>query len=151
MLEFFYTWHFCLILGAYILAKIAYRLYFHPLSKIPGPKVTAITHLYEFYHNVVYSGKFLFKIEQMHQKYGKPLPTYYYSSHTGAKIYLLQDLSFASIPEKSILVTRHSMKKYMRQEAIRETRTLSLFLHMEFQIRCSLLLLTNIIDFDAAF
>ncbi|KID61678.1 benzoate 4-monooxygenase cytochrome P450, partial [Metarhizium hybridum] len=40
------------------------------LAGIPGPKITACTQLYEFFYNVVRSGKFLFKIEEMHQQYG---------------------------------------------------------------------------------
>lgn len=58
-------------LGAYICIRTVYRLYFHPLSHIPGPKLTACSHLYEFYYNVIQPGKFLFEIEKMHQKYGQ--------------------------------------------------------------------------------
>ncbi|GIJ90380.1 hypothetical protein Asppvi_009334 [Aspergillus pseudoviridinutans] len=58
-----------LLTGAVILRSV-YRLYFHPLSKVPGPKLAAITHLYEFYHNVIRPGMFLWKIEEMHKKYG---------------------------------------------------------------------------------
>ncbi|RAH70116.1 cytochrome P450 [Aspergillus aculeatinus CBS 121060] len=58
-----------LVIGYYILRSL-YRLYFHPLSKIPGPPVAAITGLHEFYHDVVRGGKFLWKIEEMHKRYG---------------------------------------------------------------------------------
>ncbi|KAL4895287.1 cytochrome P450 [Aspergillus ambiguus] len=54
----------------YLSIKTIYRLYFHPLSKIPGPRLTAATHLYEFYYDVILGGKFLFQIEKMHQTYG---------------------------------------------------------------------------------
>ncbi|PLB37197.1 putative cytochrome P450 oxygenase [Aspergillus candidus] len=47
-----------------------YRLYFHPLAKIPGPKLTAISSLYEFYYDVICGGRFLFQIEKMHEQYG---------------------------------------------------------------------------------
>ncbi|KAL7796737.1 cytochrome P450 [Trichoderma ceciliae] len=57
-------------LGAYICLRTVYRLYFHPLSHIPGPKLTACTHLYEFFYNVIRPGMFLFEIEKMHQQYG---------------------------------------------------------------------------------
>ncbi|RAK99286.1 cytochrome P450 [Aspergillus ibericus CBS 121593] len=53
-----------------ILARSIYRLYFHPLSKFPGPKLAAITHLFEFYYDVVQDGMFLWEIEKMHEKYG---------------------------------------------------------------------------------
>ncbi|KAH6609162.1 benzoate 4-monooxygenase cytochrome p450 [Trichoderma cornu-damae] len=57
-------------LGAYICLRTVYRLYLHPLSHIPGPKLTACTHLYEFFYNIVRPGLFLFEIEKMHQQYG---------------------------------------------------------------------------------
>lgn len=59
-------------LGAYISIKTIYRLYFHSLSHIPGPKLAACSHLYEFYYNVVLGGKYLFEMEKMHQQYGQP-------------------------------------------------------------------------------
>jgi hypothetical protein len=32
--------------------------------------LTAATHLYEFYYDVVKGGKFIWQIEKMHEKYG---------------------------------------------------------------------------------
>ncbi|RFU73920.1 benzoate 4-monooxygenase cytochrome p450 [Trichoderma arundinaceum] len=57
-------------MGAYLCLRTVYRLYLHPLSHIPGPKLAACTHLYEFFYNVVRPGMFLFEIEKMHQQYG---------------------------------------------------------------------------------
>ncbi|KAL6794162.1 cytochrome P450 [Trichoderma sp. SZMC 28012] len=57
-------------LGVYLSLRTVYRLYFHPLAHIPGPKLTACSHLYEFYYNVIRPGQFLFKIEEMHKQYG---------------------------------------------------------------------------------
>lgn len=54
----------------YVVLGAIYRLYFHPLSKFPGPKLAAITHLYEFYFNIIKDGMFIWEIERMHQKYG---------------------------------------------------------------------------------
>ncbi|KAJ0412970.1 cytochrome P450 [Aspergillus carlsbadensis] len=54
----------------FLLARTIYRLYFHPLSHIPGPKLAAATHLYEFYYDVWRSGRYLFEIEKMHRVYG---------------------------------------------------------------------------------
>lgn len=50
---------------------IIYRLFFHPLSKVPGPKLAAISRLYDFYYDCILGGKFVFKIEELHTQYGK--------------------------------------------------------------------------------
>ena len=49
---------------------ILYRVFFHPLSKIPGPKLAAISRLYDFYYDCILGGKFVFKIEDLHKQYG---------------------------------------------------------------------------------
>ncbi|PKY05790.1 benzoate 4-monooxygenase cytochrome P450 [Aspergillus campestris IBT 28561] len=53
-----------------LLLRCIYRLYLHPLSKIPGPKLAAVTRLPEFYYDVVRGGKYLWQVEKMHKKYG---------------------------------------------------------------------------------
>lgn len=50
-----------------------YRLYFHPLRRFPGPKLAAITNGYEFYHDVLRRGMYIWEIERMHKRYGKQL------------------------------------------------------------------------------
>lgn len=60
----------------YYLVQSIYRLYFHPLRKFPGPRLAAITSLYEFYYNVIRNGKFLFEIERMHEQYGETSVTH---------------------------------------------------------------------------
>ncbi|KAL4744321.1 hypothetical protein BDW72DRAFT_212832 [Aspergillus terricola var. indicus] len=64
-------WEVALLLTiSFYLTRTIYRLFFHPLAGFPGPKITAATGLYEFYHDVVRGGKFLWEIEQMHRVYG---------------------------------------------------------------------------------
>ncbi|KAK3693065.1 cytochrome P450 [Podospora appendiculata] len=46
------------------------RVWFSPLSKFPGPKFAALTLWNEFYWDVVKRGTFMWKIEEMHKKYG---------------------------------------------------------------------------------
>lgn len=46
------------------------RVYFHPLSKFPGPKFAALTLWNEFYWDVVKRGQFIWKIDEMHRRYG---------------------------------------------------------------------------------
>lgn len=71
MLSEYYPWLLASLI-VYLAVKSIYRLYFHPLSKFPGPKLTAITHLYEFYHDIIRNGMFIWEIEKMHEKYGIP-------------------------------------------------------------------------------
>jgi hypothetical protein len=56
---------------SFVCGLVIYRLQFHPLSKFPGPKLAALTSLYEFYYNVVLGGRYLWEIERMHEQYGK--------------------------------------------------------------------------------
>ncbi|KAJ9197384.1 hypothetical protein DTO164E3_5817 [Paecilomyces variotii] len=59
-----------LFLGTYALVVIIYRLYLSPLSRFPGPKIAAVTWLYEFYHDAIRGGQYVWEIEKMHLRYG---------------------------------------------------------------------------------
>ncbi|KAH8897428.1 trichodiene oxygenase [Thozetella sp. PMI_491] len=71
------------IVVAYFVAVIVYRLLLHPLARFPGPKLAAATRWYEAYYDVIQGGKYEFKIAEMHKKYGYPYeihihdPSYY--------------------------------------------------------------------------
>ncbi|KAI9673869.1 MAG: hypothetical protein M1817_002075 [Caeruleum heppii] len=54
----------------YLGAGAIYRLYFSPVAKFPGPKLAALTLWYEFYHDVVRRGQYIFEVRKMHEKYG---------------------------------------------------------------------------------
>lgn len=61
-----------IVAGLGYLATLAvYRLYLSPLAKIPGPKLAAVSKWYEFYYEVILPGQYVFKIEELHKKYGK--------------------------------------------------------------------------------
>ncbi|CAG8428014.1 unnamed protein product [Penicillium salamii] len=64
------AWTVIAIFVVSIVTRSVYRLYFHPLSKFPGPKLTAITHLYEFYFDCIQGGQFIWEIVRMHEQYG---------------------------------------------------------------------------------
>lgn len=57
-------------LYAFILL-IFYRLVLHPLAKVPGPKIAALTGWYEFYWDCLKKGQYVFRIQEMHALYGK--------------------------------------------------------------------------------
>ncbi|KAG8160990.1 hypothetical protein KVR01_009254 [Diaporthe batatas] len=46
------------------------RLFFHPLAHIPGPRLAALTWWYEFYFDVIQPGQYVFKIQELHKRYG---------------------------------------------------------------------------------
>jgi hypothetical protein len=58
------------LLGVYTLALVVYRRFLHPLAKIPGPFLPAVSTLYQS----AYNRKYYLQIEQMHKKYGKYSP-----------------------------------------------------------------------------
>jgi hypothetical protein len=47
------------------------RLYFHPLARIPGPKLAALTWWFEFYFDIIQPSKYVFKIQELHKQYGE--------------------------------------------------------------------------------
>ncbi|KAJ9504293.1 hypothetical protein LTR99_005777 [Exophiala xenobiotica] len=49
-------------------AVVLYRLFFAPLSKFPGPKITAVTQLWMMYHE--FKGDRTVVIDQLHSRYG---------------------------------------------------------------------------------
>jgi hypothetical protein len=61
--------------GAWFAFKILQALYhvspFHPLSRIPGPRLAAATYLPEFYYDVVKFGCYTKDITRMHEIYGE--------------------------------------------------------------------------------
>jgi len=59
-----------LLFIAYLVGVALYRLYLSPLAHFPGPKLAALTQWYEFYYDVVLSGKYVFQIQKMHKQYG---------------------------------------------------------------------------------
>lgn len=58
----------------YVVALVAYRLYFSPIAAFPGPFLAKVTHWYEFYHNVLRTGMYYKEIRKMHDKYGAFFP-----------------------------------------------------------------------------
>ncbi len=54
------------LLVLYTTSITIYRRFFHPLAKVPGPFLPAVTKLYQTYYN----GRYYLQIEKLHQKYG---------------------------------------------------------------------------------
>lgn len=58
----------------YGLSLAIYRLFISPLAGFPGPKLAALTTLYEFYYDFFGNGKYIYEIKKMHDKYGSLIP-----------------------------------------------------------------------------
>lgn len=56
----------------YQVAKVIYRLFFHPLASFPGPKLAAATYWYETYLDIFKApgGQFIYEIDRLHSIYG---------------------------------------------------------------------------------
>lgn len=61
---------------AYLAVLAIYRVYFHPLSRFPGPKIAAATGFYETYFDIISGpgGQYMWEIQRMHEKYGEKDP-----------------------------------------------------------------------------
>lgn len=55
----------------YLLVTIVYRLFLSPVARFPGPTLAALTFWYEFYYDVICAGRYTWKIQELHQQYGK--------------------------------------------------------------------------------
>lgn len=62
-----------LAIVVYLALLIIYRLYFHPLSKFPGPRWAAITDYWELYQDYFRgeSGRLFIELDSIHEKYGE--------------------------------------------------------------------------------
>ncbi|KAF5350988.1 hypothetical protein D9756_008294 [Leucocoprinus leucothites] len=60
----------CYAAIAYPLFFIIYQLWFHPLSRFPGPKLAAITKWYKGYYDLYVGGGLLEHIQELHERYG---------------------------------------------------------------------------------
>ncbi|KAI3397374.1 hypothetical protein diail_10824 [Diaporthe ilicicola] len=52
----------------YVLAKCAHLLFFHPLAKYPGPRLAAVTQLWQIW--LSFTGRQCFIMTDLHRKYG---------------------------------------------------------------------------------
>ncbi|KAH8887959.1 putative cytochrome P450 [Thozetella sp. PMI_491] len=54
----------------YGITLVLYRLIFSPIARFPGPRLAAATAWYEFYYDILKSGKYYKKINELHDIYG---------------------------------------------------------------------------------
>ncbi|OJZ88942.1 hypothetical protein ASPFODRAFT_42057 [Aspergillus luchuensis CBS 106.47] len=58
------------LLLAYLIGCAVYRLYLSPIASFPGPPLAAVTWFYEFYYDAICGGRYIFKVKDMHKRYG---------------------------------------------------------------------------------
>ncbi|KAK1754209.1 Trichodiene oxygenase [Echria macrotheca] len=56
--------------AAYFAWLVVYRCFLSPLARIPGPMLAGLTYWYECYYDVIQPAQYVFKIKEMHEKYG---------------------------------------------------------------------------------
>ncbi|ROW15478.1 hypothetical protein VPNG_02255 [Cytospora leucostoma] len=118
-----------LALLSYVVWVGIYRLYFSRLAEFPGPKLAALTGLYEAYFDLIPKGggQFPFAIKRMHEKYGPIVrinpdelhiddPDFYDTLYPTSKPYdKLQRLENRfGIPGATFSTARHEVHKIRR-------------------------------------
>ena len=64
--QFLLTFSLCLAIYT-----VLYRVYWSPLTGVPGPSLAAVSTWYEAYYDVWQPAKYVFKIAELHKQYGK--------------------------------------------------------------------------------
>lgn len=54
-----------------VASVVFYRLYLHPISRFPGPRIAAATGWYQAYYDIVKKGKMTQNIAKLHEIYGE--------------------------------------------------------------------------------
>jgi len=54
----------------YCIVLVIRRVYFSPISHFPGPKLAIATLWYQFYYDVVLGGQYVWRVRDLHKKYG---------------------------------------------------------------------------------
>ncbi|RYN45562.1 hypothetical protein AA0114_g8885 [Alternaria tenuissima] len=58
------------LITSFVAYIVVYRLFFHPLAQIPGPKLAALTFLYQTYYSFKDGSRFYKQVGLLHEKYG---------------------------------------------------------------------------------
>jgi hypothetical protein len=82
-----------LLVLVYLGTLSTHRLLLHPLARFPGPRLAAITRLYEAYYDVLQIGRYTFKIAELHRQYGPIVRISPHELHVSDPSFLREDLS----------------------------------------------------------
>ena len=59
------------LLVTWVVSRVIYRFFLHPLASFPGPKLAITTYCYEWYYDLIRRGQYTFKLKELHKQYGK--------------------------------------------------------------------------------
>ncbi len=98
------------VAALWVLYLIAYESYNisskHPLHHVPGPKLAAMTVLYEFWYDMILGGGYTKRIKEMHETYGESMHPY--STHLKKHVDEIQQAHlYALVRMKYIATTLH--------------------------------------------
>ncbi|KAL9619844.1 MAG: hypothetical protein Q9160_005584 [Pyrenula sp. 1 TL-2023] len=122
------AWTVFMLWGIYFVARCVYNLYFHPLRKIPGPHIAAMTSFYDFWYDVIKGGTYLWEIRKMHETYGPIVrinpnevhindPEYYHNIYAGGSRRVDKDpstLAGFSVPASVAATVDHGLHRQRR-------------------------------------
>ena len=95
---------------SYVLCIILYRIWLSPLARFPGPKLAALTGLYEAYYDVFHVGQYYLRITELHERYGKNI-----LAANGANLLFCQVLLSESVQMNSIFETASFLRRFMQK------------------------------------
>ncbi|EDR02822.1 uncharacterized protein LACBIDRAFT_253742 [Laccaria bicolor S238N-H82] len=108
--------------ATYLVFMTVYWLFFHPLSKVPGPKLAAISGLYMAYYDIVMLGGMVDQLEVLHEKYGRVFDQIYRSRFTKEAwfydAFLASESSFACIDPRKAKIQKDIMRPLFSRKAI---------------------------------
>lgn len=54
----------------YAICVAVYRIFLHPLARVPGPKLAAATQCYEMYFDLIQKARMPWQLQKLHEIYG---------------------------------------------------------------------------------
>lgn len=109
----------------YLIVISVYRLFSHPLRNIPGPKLAAVTHLYEWYYDLFFGREVPLRDRENAREIRYPSIPYARTSNT--HLTKCQDPLCASTLERSTSMTRSITTKSTHRAPTGGIRMQSLF------------------------